>query len=43
MANETKTYDLVIIGGGPAGIIAARSATNTRSRIVFTTHLVKIG
>ncbi|HEV3272751.1 MAG TPA: FAD-dependent oxidoreductase [Candidatus Methylacidiphilales bacterium] len=25
--NETKTYDLVIIGGGPAGIAAAATAT----------------
>jgi NAD(P) transhydrogenase len=27
MPNETKNYDLVIIGGGPAGIVAAASAT----------------
>jgi NAD(P) transhydrogenase len=27
MPNETKNYDLVIIGGGPAGITAASSAT----------------
>jgi len=27
MANETKKYDLVIIGGGPAGLIAASTAT----------------
>jgi NAD(P) transhydrogenase len=27
MPNETKNYDLVIIGGGPAGLIAATTAT----------------
>src|SRR5476649_511437 len=27
MPNETKNYDLVIIGGGPAGLIAAATAT----------------
>src|SRR5258708_2803603 len=27
MPNETKTYDLVIIGGGPAGLVAAITAT----------------
>src|SRR5471032_231286 len=27
MPNETKNYDLVIIGGGPAGITAAATAT----------------
>jgi NAD(P) transhydrogenase len=27
MPNEIKTYDLVIIGGGPAGIVAATTAT----------------
>jgi len=26
MANETKNYDLVIMGGGPAGLIAANTA-----------------
>jgi NAD(P) transhydrogenase len=27
MPNETKNYDLVIIGGGPAGLVAAATAT----------------
>ncbi|MCE0483514.1 MAG: Si-specific NAD(P)(+) transhydrogenase [Methylacidiphilales bacterium] len=27
MANEPKTYDLVILGGGPAGLIAAATAS----------------
>jgi NAD(P) transhydrogenase len=35
MANETKTYDLVIIGGGPAGIIAARSAGNFHKSVAL--------
>src|ERR1700742_459176 len=35
MANEIKNYDLVIIGGGPAGIIAARSAGNNHKSVAL--------
>ncbi|MEI9999226.1 MAG: Si-specific NAD(P)(+) transhydrogenase [Verrucomicrobiota bacterium] len=33
MPNETKNYDLVIIGGGPAGIVAATTATSANKKI----------
>jgi NAD(P) transhydrogenase len=35
MSNETKNYDLVIIGGGPAGLIAANTATALHKTIAL--------
>ncbi len=35
MPKETKNYDLVIIGGGPAGIVAATTATASRMKIAL--------
>ena len=35
MANDIKTYDLVISGGGPAGVIAARGAGNLHKSVAL--------
>jgi NAD(P) transhydrogenase len=35
MANETKNYDLVIIGGGPAGISAASTASELHKTVAL--------
>jgi len=35
MPNETKNYDLVIIGGGPAGIVAAATATSNHKKVAL--------
>src|SRR5271170_4897392 len=35
MSNETKNYDLVIIGGGPAGLIAASTATANHKTVAL--------
>src|SRR5277367_1637009 len=35
MSNPTKTYDLVIIGGGPAGIAAASTATDFKKSVAL--------
>jgi NAD(P) transhydrogenase len=35
MPNETKNYDLVIIGGGPAGITAAATATTQKKTVAM--------
>src|SRR5580704_1776245 len=35
MPNETKNYDLVIIGGGPAGITAAATTTAMKKTVAI--------
>lgn len=35
MSNETKNYDLVIIGGGPAGLIAANTAAGLHKTVAL--------
>ena len=35
MPSETKSYDLVIIGGGPAGIIAASTAISLKKKVAL--------
>src|SRR5271156_652335 len=35
MPNEIKNYDLVILGGGPAGLIAASSASERHKTVAL--------
>ena len=35
MPNEPKNYDLIIIGGGPAGIVAANTATANHKKVAL--------
>src|SRR5271155_3436795 len=35
MPNETKNYDLVILGGGPAGLIAANTASECHKTVAL--------
>jgi NAD(P) transhydrogenase len=35
MSNETKNYDLVILGGGPAGLTAAATATDRHKSVAL--------
>ena len=35
MPNEPKNYDLVIIGGGPAGLVAATTATASHKKVAL--------
>ncbi|HEV3271868.1 MAG TPA: Si-specific NAD(P)(+) transhydrogenase [Candidatus Methylacidiphilales bacterium] len=35
MPNETKNYDLIIIGGGPAGLVAATTATEKNKTVAL--------
>ncbi|HEY0256251.1 MAG TPA: Si-specific NAD(P)(+) transhydrogenase [Candidatus Methylacidiphilales bacterium] len=43
MPNEAKTYDLVIIGGGPAGIIAASTASNFHKSVALVNSHRELG
>jgi NAD(P) transhydrogenase len=43
MANEPKTYDLVVIGGGPAGITAATTAANFHKTVALIDSHREIG
>src|ERR1700736_3927383 len=43
MTNDLKTYDLVVIGGGPAGIIAATEASSFRKSVALVDSHQEIG
>lgn len=43
MSNETKNYDLVIIGGGPAGLVAAASATELHKKVALVNSHRELG
>ena len=43
MTNEPNVYDLVVIGGGPAGITAATTAAGFGRRVVLVDNHVDIG
>ncbi|HEX4140504.1 MAG TPA: FAD-dependent oxidoreductase, partial [Candidatus Methylacidiphilales bacterium] len=43
MPNEPKDYDLIIIGGGPAGIIAAYTATAEHKKIALIDNHHELG
>ena len=43
MANETKSYDLVVIGGGPAGITAANTAATFHKTVALIDSHSEIG
>jgi NAD(P) transhydrogenase len=43
MPNEAKTYDLVIIGGGPAGIVAAATAAGTGKKVALVDNHHELG
>lgn len=43
MANESKTYDLVVIGGGPAGITAASTASGIGKSVALVDNHREIG
>jgi NAD(P) transhydrogenase len=43
MPNDTKNYDLVIIGGGPAGIVAATTATASHKKIALIDNHHELG
>ncbi len=43
MTNDLKTYDLVVIGGGPAGIAAATSASTFGKNVVLVDNHPEIG
>ena len=43
MANETRTYQLVIIGGGPAGIVAAATAASAQRTVALVDNHQELG
>jgi NAD(P) transhydrogenase len=43
MTNDLKTYDLVVIGGGPAGITAATAASTFGKRVALADNHQEIG
>src|SRR6201995_783320 len=43
MTNDLKTYDLVVIGGGPAGITAATVASSFGKRVALADSHQEIG
>jgi NAD(P) transhydrogenase len=43
MANETKNYDLVILGGGPAGIAAASTAAEAKKTVALVDSHRELG
>ena len=43
MANEAKTYDLVVIGGGPAGLIGAATAAAVGRTVALVNSQKELG
>jgi NAD(P) transhydrogenase len=43
MPDETKTYDLIVIGGGPAGIIGAATAKATHKTVALLDNHRELG
>src|SRR5229473_2975029 len=43
MTNDLKTYDLVVIGGGPAGITAATAASSFGKSVALVDRQQEIG
>ena len=43
MSNELKTYDLVIIGGGPAGVVGAATAKAAHKTVALVDNHHELG
>ena len=43
MANETETFDVVVVGAGAAGLFAAAAAASTGYRVLVLEKNRKIG
>ena len=43
MARETRAYDLVVIGGGPAGIVAAATSTGAGKKVALVDNHHQLG